>query len=322
MARVLVTGAAGLLGSACVRALTDRGDDVVALVRDRDPASPLYSQGLIDRCIEVRGDLGDSHRLLSEYLPDAVLHLAAQTQVPVAGRAPLSTFESNVRGTWQLLEACRLAPRVPRVAVASSDKAYGDAPLPYTESTPLQARSPYDVSKACTDLIAQSYAHSFELPVVVTRSGNLYGPGDGHPERLIPHCCLRLLAGLPPILRGTGAMSREWLYVDDAAAASVMLLDQADALGGRAFNVGGGQVATVAHVVETLRALTDGPAPQINETEPSGEIQHQRLDTSALRALGWTAQVGLDEGLQRTLAWWAQRRWNDCIMPPAPTPRV
>lgn len=308
MARVLITGASGILGSACIAAL-DPADEAIALVHDRDPSSRLYTEGLIDRCIEVRGSLAESARVLAEYQPDQVLHLAAQTQVPTANHSPLSTFESNLRGTWLLLEACRLAHAPPKgILVASSDKAYGAAPLPTQEHHPLAPTAPYDVSKACTDLVARSYATHFGLPVVVTRSANLYGPGDSHAERLIPHCCARLVQGLPPVLRGTGQMSREWLYVDDAAVASWALLKSAEGLRGQAFNIGGGQVASVAQVAQTLVELAGGPPAQAAQQEPEGEIAHQALDSSRLRkATGWQPEIGLREGLSRTLAWWQAR---------------
>ncbi|MFT5584046.1 MAG: CDP-glucose 4,6-dehydratase [Cognaticolwellia sp.] len=308
MARVLVTGASGILGSACISAM-DPKTQVIALVHDRDPASRLYSEGLIERCIEVRGSLAESERILAEYQPDQVLHLAAQTQVPTANHSPLSTFESNLRGTWLLLEACRLANKPPSaILVASSDKAYGPAPLPTQEHHPLAPTAPYDVSKACTDLVARSYATHFGLPIVVSRSANLYGPGDTHTERLVPHCCSRLLQGLPPVLRGTGAMSREWLYVDDAAMASLALLEFAATHRGQAFNIGGGQVASVAKVAQTLVELAGGPPAQTADREPKGEIPHQALDTRLLRqSTGWRPKVDLREGLSRTLAWWQGR---------------
>lgn len=306
--RALISGAAGLLGSACAAALLDRGYEIVALVRDRDPRSRLYSERLVDRCVEVRAELADAERLLARYEPELVLHLGAQTQVPVAMASPVGTFEANVRGTWLLLEACRLARRRPAaIVVASSDKAYGEAPLPYREDGPLQPRAPYDVSKACTDLIARSYASTYELPIAVTRCGNLYGPGDLNRERLVPGALFSLLRGEAPRLRSTGGMSREWLYVDDAAAANLRILDglaAGEPLRARAFNVGGGEVDTVRGVVERLCALVPGaPAPIFAMTDPSGEIPHQALDSGALQALGWRARVPLSEGLARTAAW-------------------
>ncbi|MCP4809308.1 MAG: NAD-dependent epimerase/dehydratase family protein [Proteobacteria bacterium] len=306
MARVLVTGAAGLLGAACVERLVARGDDVIALVRDRDPRSRLIRDGLMDRCIEVRAELADAERLLAEYSPDRVLHLAAQTQVPVANRSPLSTFESNVRGTWILLEACRTAAVRPTgVVVASSDKAYGAAPTPTPEDAPLAPTSPYDVSKACTDLIARSYASQFELPVVVTRCGNLYGPGDLNLERLVPGTCMLLARGEAPVLRSRGLMTRDWTYVDDAAAANLLLLDQAAQHAGEGVNVAGGEIASVLDIVGRLSRLAGSSnAPELADSDPHGEIPHQALETSHLASLGWSPTIDLDDGLARSLDWY------------------
>ena len=309
-----VTGAAGLLGGACTDRLTREGWRVVALVRDRRPGAALPAGA-----VEVRGDFEQAGRAIRQYRPSLVLHLGAQSQVGAGFLDPAETFEANVRGTWLVLEACRSLPaggRPEAVIVASSDKAYGPSDAAYTEATPLRPRGPYDTSKAAADLIARSYAASFGLPVVVTRCGNLYGPGDRNPDRLIPHVAARLARGLPPLLRGTGAMSREWLYVDDAAAAALLLADRARELAGCAFNVGGGERATVKQIVERLVAVaaesagTDGPdapappAPLYSAGEPDGEIQHQSLDSSALYGLGWKPRVGLDEGLRRTFDWY------------------
>ena len=307
MAVVLLTGAAGFLGSAVAAALLARGDTVVALIRDRDPRARLFRDGLIAKCIEVRAELADAERLMAEYTPDAVVHLAAQTQVPAANAAPLSTFESNVRGTWHLLEACRLAATPPAaIVVASSDKAYGLTPPPYAEDSPFRPRAPYDVSKACTDLIAASYGHHFGLPLAITRCGNIYGPGDLNTLRLIPGVCRDLRTGRPPQLRSTGQMSREWLYIDDAAAATLAVLDAAPHHRGEAFNLGGGQRATVAEVVTALCALASytGPVP-FAQADPAGEIPHQSLISDRIAALGWSATTPLPAGLAASWRWYA-----------------
>lgn len=306
---VLVTGAAGLLGAACVHALLRRGSRVVAVVRDRDARSPLYQEGLIDRCVEVRAELADAERLLAAYQPDAVLHLAAQSQVPVANADPLSTFEANLRGTWLLLEACRRAARPPaRVLVASSDKAYGRAPLPWREDTPLDPVWPYDVSKAGADLLARSYAQSFGLPVVVTRCGNLYGPGDLNFRRLVPGLSADLLAGRALVLRSSGAMTRQWLHVEDAAAAALLVLDQAAALRGQAVNAAGEERASVREVTERLaaaaRAVGVAAGPVRTAPDPPGEIVHMALDCARLRSLGWAPRWDLERGLVQTFAWY------------------
>ncbi len=303
---VLVTGADGLLGSACIDMLLQQGSQVVAVVRDADRRSRFFRDGLVEHCTEVRETLSTASRLLTEYRPDVVLHLAAQTQVPVANSDPLSTFESNVRGTWLLLEACRTSAKTPTaVVVASSDKAYGCGTLPYTEESPLKAEAPYDVSKAATDLVARSYGLHFGLPVVVTRCGNIYGPGDLNEARLVPGVCLSLARGEAPTLRSTGTMSREWLYVEDAAQATLLLARKAAEQRGLAFNIGGGETATANSIAERLISASGKQVTlQAAELDPPGEIAHQSLDSSRIHELGWTPRVSLDDGLQRTWAWY------------------
>jgi CDP-glucose 4,6-dehydratase len=313
---VLVTGAYGLLGSWLVRALLARGDRVVVLRRDRTPRSGLLLDDLERALDVVHGDLlepGLLARALGEYEVDTVFHLAAQTIVPTANRSPLATFESNVRGTWTLLEACRLHG-AQRVLVASSDKAYGaSASLPYREEHPLDARHPYDVSKAATDLIARSYWHTFGLPVVVTRFANLYGGGDLNRSRLIPEAIAAALAGRAPVIRSDGSPERDFLYVEDAVAAYLVLCDALDdpdparSARGEAFNAGGGQPHAVRAVVALICALAGADVePDFRGAgTPAGEIDRQYVDASKLRALtGWAPRVGLEEGLARTLDWY------------------
>jgi CDP-glucose 4,6-dehydratase len=311
---VFVTGAYGLLGSWLVRALLARGDRVTVLQRDRAPRSALLLEGIEDAVDVVHGDLNDDGlvaRALGEYEVDTVFHLAAQTIVGTANRSPLGTFESNIRGTWTLLEACRLHG-AQRVVVAASDKAYGaSATLPYTEATPLDPRYPYDVSKAATDLIARSYWHTFGLPVAVTRFANLYGGGDLNRSRLIPEAIGAALAGRAPVIRSDGSPERDYLYVEDAVAAYLLLADalDSDAARGEAFNAGAGQPYAVRDVVARICALAGTDVqPDIRGTgTPDGEIDRQYVDASKLRALtGWKPRVDLDEGLRRTLAWYRE----------------
>jgi CDP-glucose 4,6-dehydratase len=310
---VFVTGAYGLLGSWLVRALVARGERVAVLRRDRAPRSELLLDGVEQQLAVVHGDLNDPGlvaRALGEYGVDTVFHLAAQTIVGTANRSPLATFESNVRGTWTLLEACRLHG-AQRVLVAASDKAYGaSATLPYREDHPLDPRHPYDVSKAATDLIARCYWHTFGLPVAVTRFANLYGGGDLNCSRLIPEAIAAALAGRAPVIRSDGSPERDFLYVADAVEAYLLL---ADALGdgggarGEAFNAGGGEPYAVRDVVARICAIAGAQvAPDIRGTgTPAGEIDRQYVDASKLRALtGWQPRVGLDEGLRRTVAWY------------------
>jgi CDP-glucose 4,6-dehydratase len=313
---VFVTGASGLLGSWLVRALIARGDRVTILQRDRAPRSALALDGMLDAVDVVHGDLNEPilvARALGEYEVDSVFHLAAQTIVGTANRSPLATFESNIRGTWILLEACRLHG-AERVVVAASDKAYGaSATLPYREDQPLDPRYPYDVSKAATDMIARSYWHTFGLPVAVTRFANLYGGGDLNRSRLVPEAIGAALAGRAPVIRSDGTPERDFLYVEDAVAAYLLLAEALDEAGGaasargEAFNAGGGAPHVVRDVVARICAIAGTDvAPDIRGSgTPAGEIDRQYVDPSKLRALtGWTPQVDLDEGLRRTVDWY------------------
>jgi CDP-glucose 4,6-dehydratase len=307
---VLVTGAYGMLGSWLVKALLERGDRVVALKRDQVTNSALQIEGTEAGCAVVHGDLVDPgvvDRAIGEYEVDTVFHLAAQTIVGTATRSPVSTFESNIRGTWILLEACR-SQSVERTVVAASDKAYGPADqLPYTEHHPLQPLYPYDVSKACTDLIARSYWHTFAVPVAVTRFANIYGGGDLNPSRLVPEAVAAALAGRAPVIRSDGTPERDFLYVEDAAAAYLAIADALPGVGGEAFNAGGDEPHSVLEVVEQVcRAADSDAAPDVRgEGTPHAEIDRQWVDSSKLRELtGWAPQVGLEDGLRRTVEWY------------------
>ncbi len=313
---VLVTGAYGLLGGWLTRALLAAGAEVSVIHRDDRPRSALALMGLESQLSIVHGDITDDGlvtRALNEYEVDTVFHLAAQTLVGTASRSPLGTFEANIKGTWVLLEACRQTA-VQRVVVASSDKAYGPhGDLPYREDHALQARYPYDVSKAATDLLARSYFHTWGLPVAVTRCANLYGGGDFNASRLVPEAVRAALAGASPVIRSDGSPERDFLYVEDAVAA---YLDIAAALGeavegsaGEAFNAGGGQPHRVLDVVAQICTLTGtGVTPDVRGSgTPAGEIDRQWVDYSKLHALtGWEPKVPLADGLGRTVAWYRE----------------
>lgn len=309
---VLVTGAYGLLGSWLVRALLDGGARVTVIRRDQPARSALALMDLEPRVDVVAGDIctdGLVERVLAEYEVDSVFHLAAQTLVPTANCSPLSTFETNMRGTWLLLEACR-RHGAERVVVAASDKAYGPhSQLPYREDHALQPLYPYDVSKAATDLLSRSYWHTWQLPVAVTRFANLYGGGDFNASRLVPEAVGAALSGRSPVVRSDGSPERDFLYVEDAVAAYLAIWD---ALGrgsgqGEAFNAGGGQPHRVLDVVELIcRLAGTGVEPDVRgKGIPSGEIDRQWVDYTKLRELtGWEPQVALEDGLRRTIAWY------------------
>ncbi len=309
---VLVTGGYGLLGSWLVWGLLEAGARVCLVRRDKPARAALVTMGLEAAVDVVDGDIctdGLVVRTLAEYEIDSVFHLAAQTIVPTANRSPSSTFETNIRGTWTVLEACRLHG-IERVVVASSDKAYGAHPtLPYREDFALQPRFPYDVSKAAADLLARSYWHTWQLPVAVTRFANLYGGGDGNGSRLIPEAICAALAGRPPVVRSDGSPERDFLYVEDAVAAYLAIWEAlgTDGAGGEAFNAGGGEPHRVGDVVELICRLAGSDIePDIRgRGTPSGEIDRQFVDYSKLHEVtGWEPRFSLEEGLSRTIDWY------------------
>lgn len=310
---VLVTGSTGLLGSWLTRELARLGAKVVVLVRDWVPASEAVRSGTLGRVVVARGDVRDQEvveRILGEYEVRSVLHLAAQTIVTIANRNPVSTFESNIRGTWVLLEAARRSPAVEQVVVASSDKAYGAHPqLPYAEDAPLQGRHPYDVSKSCADLIAQSYAVTYHLPICITRCGNLYGGGDLNWNRLVPGTIRSAFRGERPVVRSDGSYIRDYFYVEDGVHAYLSIAEaMASRAGvvGEAFNFSNEIQVTVLDLVGRILSACGRPdlEPDVRN-EARHEIPHQYLDASKARGrLGWKPRFDLGEGLRRTVLWY------------------
>jgi CDP-glucose 4,6-dehydratase len=310
----LVTGATGLLGGWLVRRLVELEADVVCLVRDWVPRSHLLSSELLSKVTIARGDVRDQatlERVLGEFEIDSVFHLAAQTIVGIANRNPVSTFETNVQGTWALLEACRRSPKVKQILLASSDKAYGDHDkLPYDESTPLVGRHPYDVSKSCADLIAKAYTVTYGAPLGVLRCGNFFGGGDLNWNRIVPGTIRSALRGERPIVRSDGTMKRDYVFVEDGVSAYLTLAEQLamrpDELRGEAFNFGHDRPYTVLEIVdETLRACDRTDLSPDVRNEATNEIQHQYLDPSkASRVLGWKPGFSMADGMRRTVDWY------------------
>ncbi len=338
--RTFVTGATGLLGGWLVKRLVAAGANVVCLVRDRVPCCEFIRAGTFEHVTTVHGELCDQpllERVLGEYEISTVLHVAAQAIVGIANRNPISTFETNVRGTWLLLEACRRSPAVRQIVVASSDKAYGQhEQLPYDETFALRGVFPYDVSKSCTDLIAHSYAATFDLPVVVTRCGNLYGGGDLNWNRIVPGTIRSVLRGERPVIRSDGNYVRDYFYVEDGAAAYMHLAERLDAepcLRGEAFNFSNESQVTVLELVRRILALTgSGLTPDVRN-EASNEIRHQYLSAAKARSkLNWSPLFTLDSGLARTVPWYKEflesespaevlckdRERNNCPLHPLP----
>jgi CDP-glucose 4,6-dehydratase len=312
--RVLITGCTGVLGSWLTARLVELGADVVGLIRDWVPQSHLVRSGTMNRIKVAHGSVTDEevvNRIFAEYEIQTCFHLAALTVVGVANRAPVPTFETNVRGTWLLLEAARQWGRLEQFVLASSDKAYGSHDvLPYTESAPLQGRHPYDVSKSCADLIAQAYAHTYKMPVTVTRCANMYGGGDLNWNRIVPGTIRSVLLNERPVVRSDGTMKRDYVYVKDIASAYLILAEamQNGAHTGGAFNFGVDSPRTVLEMVEAIIRLSDHPDLQpVILNNATNEIQDQYLSSEkAHKLLGWKPQYTLEEGLREAMAWYRE----------------
>jgi CDP-glucose 4,6-dehydratase len=310
--RVLVTGCTGLVGAWTTRALVERGAHVVGLVRDHVHGSELVRSGLVGRIDVVRGCVEDGpllERAVGEYEIQTVFHLAAQTIVGIANKSPLSTFESNIKGTWCVLEAARRSGRNPHVVVASSDKAYGAQKLlPYTEDTPLEGRHPYDASKSCADVLSLTYHHTYQLPVCVTRCGNFYGGGDLNWNRLIPGTVRSVLRGERPLIRSDGSFTRDYFYVKDGAAAYLHLAEcmaRDPSVHGQAFNFSTETPQTVLEMTDRILRLMGSPLKPRVLNEASNEIPHQFLSAEkARRLLRWAPGYALDDALRETVAWY------------------
>jgi CDP-glucose 4,6-dehydratase len=308
----LVTGATGLVGGWLVRRLLEAQADIVCLVRDWVPQSEFCRAELNERVKVVRGDVRAQsllERVLGEYETDTVIHLAAQTIVPIANRNPVSTLDTNIRGTWSLLEACRRSPSVRQIVLASSDKAYGvAATLPYDETAPLRGRYPYDVSKSCADLVAQSYAATYGLPVVITRCGNFFGGGDLNWNRLIPGTIRSVLRGERPVVRSDGSYVRDYFYVEDGAAAYMRLaeaLHDHPELQGEAFNFSNEVKSTVLQIVEGILKLMQSALRPDVRNDATSEIREQHLTAAKARTqLGWRPLFTFEEGMRRTVEWY------------------
>lgn len=310
--RVLVTGATGLLGSWLVKRLLEQQAEVICLVRDWVPQSELVLSEDLEKCRIVRGDLCDLpllERVLAEYEVKTVFNLAAQTIVTISNNSPLSTFEANIQGTWVLLEACRRVPYVAQIVTASSDKAYGSQPvLPYTEEMPLQGLHPYDCSKSCADLIAQSYAHTFGVPVAITRCGNFYGGGDLNWNRVVPGTIRSVIRGERPIIRSDGKFVRDYIYVEDGAAACMLLAEKMNEnpkLAGQAFNFSTETPLNVLELVNLmLTRMKSDLEPEVL-SQAKNEIRDQFLcSTKAKEMLGWKPVYTVEQALDKTIDWY------------------
>lgn len=308
---VFVTGATGFLGSWLIKFLADGGANVIALVRDFVPKSNLYLSGYDRKVAQVEGELEDYfllERALGEYQIDTIFHIGAQTQVEIANRNPISTFETNIRGTWNILEACRRSPLVKKIIVASSDKAYGShKTLPYDETFALQGSHPYDVSKSAADLISFAYFNTYNLPICVTRCGNLFGGGDLNFNRIVPDVIKSVLNRESPIIRSNGKFTRDYVYVEDAVSAYLLLAEKMDnkKFHGQAFNFSAENPISVIELTNKIISLMKSKVrPKIMNTA-RGEIPDQYLSSAkARKLLGWQPLYDLQNGLKKTIDWY------------------
>lgn len=320
---VLVTGCTGFLGWSLTDELVRREANVVGLIRDLVARAPFFLSGLDRKITGVHGDIADYavlERALNEYEIDTVFHLAAQAIVGAANRNPLATFETNIKGTWTLLEACRRNRHVSRVVVASSDKAYGShKTLPYTEVFPLRGSHPYDVSKSCADLVALAYHDTYGTPVCVTRCGNMFGPGDLNFSRIVPGTIRSVVLNERPVIRSDGSPMRDYVHVKDIVAAYLLLAERMEdeSMRGRAFNFGTGAPLSVLEITETiLRAAGRVDLEPVILDEAEGEIHHQYLSSElARRELGWQPGAPVAERLGETVRWYQEYLGRECAAP-------
>jgi CDP-glucose 4,6-dehydratase len=306
-----VTGATGFVGAHVARALVEQGARVVCLQRDALPTDSLDLFDLRHRVTVINGKVEDHslmERIINEFEIEAVFHLAAQAIVGVANRSPISTFESNIRGTYSLLEACRTGQTVGSVVIASSDKAYGThEDLPYREDYPLLGLFPYDASKACADILARSFAHTYGTPVAVTRSANIYGPGDMNLSRIIPGTIVSVLRDEPPVIRSDGTPIRDFVYIDDVVRGYMLIAEKIDEVRGEAFNFSAGEPVRMIDLVELIIKLSGrNLEPRIMlQSKIEREIDAQYLSAEKVESrLAWRAKVDLDEGLRSAIEWY------------------
>jgi CDP-glucose 4,6-dehydratase len=308
---VFITGCTGLLGSWMSQALVERGSHVIGLIRDTTPQSHIYLSGTINKITTVRGEIEDYaliERILNEYEVETVFHLGAQTIVTTANRGPISTFKSNIEGTWNILEASRNAPTVRRIVVASSDKAYGDQiKLPYDESTPLEGRHPYDVSKSCADLLCRCYFETYNLPVCMTRCGNFYGGGDLNYNRIVPGTIRSIYYNENPVIRSDGTFLRDYFYIRDGVESYLHLAEKMEdkQLWGEAFNFSTESPKSVIEIVNDILRIMNSPLKPVILNQAKNEIKDQYLSAQkARKLLNWSPKYAFEDGLNETIGWY------------------
>jgi CDP-glucose 4,6-dehydratase len=308
---VFITGATGFLGSWLIKELIKNNANVVALVQKVSSEFLFYTDKLDKKCTVIFGSFLDFdllQRTINEFNVNTVFHLGAQTIVGTANKSPLSTFETNIKGTWNILENCRLSPWVKKIIIASSDRAYGEhKSFSYTEETPMQGRYPYDVSKSCVDLLSQSYYHTYNLPVCVTRCVNLFGEGDQHLNRIIPGTITSVLSGQQPVIRSNGLLTRDYMYIKDAVNAYLTLAENMDdkKIIGQCFNFSTGNPLSVLEIVEKILVLMKTNIKPIIENKASNEATERYISSKKAHSLlNWKTKYKIDEGLQKTIEWY------------------
>ena len=312
---VLITGVTGFVGTWLAKDLIERGANVVGFVRDEIPNMPLRTMGIYGKLGAVtNGDIisyNSVKRVFNEYEIDTCFHLAAQTIVGVAKRSPAITFDINIRGTWNILEAARTSETVKRLVLASTDKVYGEPmKLPITEDHPLLASYPYDASKACVERLARTYFTTYELPVAMTRCCNIYGGGDLNFSRIIPGAIKSIIFNQNPIIRSDGTPVRDFIYVKDASNAYILLAENIGktSVNGVAFNFGSNAPINMLDLVKKIIGASGRTnlKPDVQGTaKPHAEIDKQYLSSEkAMRVLGWKPRFDLDSGLKETIKWY------------------
>lgn len=310
---ILITGGTGFIGSWLVKSLIEKKAELTCLIRDSVPESMFFSGGLDSKVNIARGEIDDFssvERTINEYESEIVIHLGAQAIVGIANNSPMGTFNSNIKGTWNVLEACRLHDKtINAIVVASSDKAYGDQKnLPYTEDSPLQGRNPYDASKSCTDLIAQSYGKTYDMPISISRCGNFFGGGDLNFSRIVPGTIKDAYQGKNPIIRSDGSYIRDYIYVKDAVSSYETLAEKTEEKNfhGEPFNFSNETQLTVLQMTEKiLEKMNKKDLKPIIKNEANAEIKNQHLSAKKAReVLGWKSEWGIDNGLDETIKWY------------------
>jgi CDP-glucose 4,6-dehydratase len=310
---VLITGIGGFVGSALAKALLERGAKVVGILRDSGGTRRLDALGIrrgLDLAYGSVTDAGLMMRVIGEYEVNTIFHLAAQTTLNAPNRSPIPTFESNIAGTWSALEAARLSPVVERVVVASSFRVYGDlqAPVPFTESAPMNGRHPYDASKSCADLLAQSYAATYPLPVAVVRSASVYGPGDTNWSRLIPGAVRSALSGEDPVITTSEHADNDYLYLADAIEGYIAAAEHLPEVSGEAINLGTARSASPMEVVQIILSVVGDSGVQariVDEGVVKGGGQGI-ANVKARELLDWAPIVSLEDGVTAAVEWYRE----------------